>query len=437
MGFLRRLFAAKKPCPPPADGSGTKSDKDNNTKKRWTFAKQSSRRKSLPPPQPPPSSAFTQFDPSTSLERNKHAIAVAAATAAVAEAALATAHAAAEVVRLTSNGVGSSSKARTGQTRLPEETAAVRIQSAFRGYLARRALRALKALVKLQALVRGHIVRKQSADMLRRMQTLVRLQTQARATRAHHLSSDNLHSFKSSLCHYPVPEEYEDPHSHRVCSTKFGGSSILKRCSSNANFRKIESERQRFGSNWLDHWMQDNSGNQIKDTSFKHKHSHDDKIDKILEVDTWKPHESPSKHSTKPQNQSPSFKFHKGKDQETASRTADNSPQTFSASSKTGNSVRRGTPFTPTRSECSWSFLGGYSGYPNFMANTESSRAKVRSQSAPRQRHEFEGYISSRRPFQGLWEVGSTNSDQDSDSRSNRVSPSLSRFNRIGSNNLR
>lgn len=183
--------------------------------------------------------------------------------------------------------------------------------------------------------------------------------------------------------------------------------------------------------------MQDNSGNQIKDTSFKHKHSHDDKIDKILEVDTWKPHESPSKHSTKPQNQSPSFKFHKGKDQETASRTADNSPQTFSASSKTGNSVRRGTPFTPTRSECSWSFLGGYSGYPNFMANTESSRAKVRSQSAPRQRHELEGYISSRRPFQGLWEVGSTNSDQDSDSRSNRVSPSLSRFNRIGSNNLR
>ncbi|KAK2404666.1 Protein of unknown function (DUF4005) [Trifolium repens] len=417
MGFLRRLFGAKKP----SDGSGTKSDKDNN-KKKWSFVKQSGRKKSLPPPPPPQPTTFTQFDSSTSLERNKHAIAVAAATAAVAEAALTAARAAAEVVRLTSNGVGGSStvsrpKTRVHQTRLPVETAAVRIQSAFRGYLARRALRALKSLVKLQALVRGHIVRKQSADMLRRMQTLVRLQTQARASRAHLSSSDNLHSFKSSLSHYPVPEEYEHP--HPVYGTKFGGSSILKRCSSNANFRKIESEKPRYGSNWLDHWMQDNSKNRQVDNQ---------KSDKILEVDTWKPHDSPSKHSTKPQNQS-------------LSRTADNSPQTYSASSKTGNGVRRGTPFTPTRSECSWSFLGGYSGYPNYMANTESSKAKVRSQSAPRQRLEFERCSSTRKPFQGFWDVGPTNSDQDSEyeySRSNKVSPALSRFNRNGSsNNLR
>jgi hypothetical protein len=136
MGFLRRLFGAKKPGHP-SDGSGTKSGKDNN-KKKWSFAKQSGRKKSLPPPPPPQPTTFTQFDSSTSLERNKHAIAVAAATAAVAEAALTAARAAAEVVRLTSNGVGGSStvsrpKARVA--RLPVETAAVRIQSAFRGYL--------------------------------------------------------------------------------------------------------------------------------------------------------------------------------------------------------------------------------------------------------------------------------------------------------------
>lgn len=72
---------------------------------------------------------------------------------------------------------------------------------------ARRALRALKALVKLQALVRGHMVRKQTADMLRRMQTLVRVQARARASRAN--LSESLHSnSKSFLFRHPVSKRF-------------------------------------------------------------------------------------------------------------------------------------------------------------------------------------------------------------------------------------
>lgn len=114
MGFLRRLFAPKKP---PIDPSNKKN-------KRWSFAKSTDHN-----PQPNafgPSSSYTE-----PLDANKHAIAVAAATAAVAEAALAAAHAAAEVVRLTTTGTTHANPNR----RWMEDAAAVQIQSAFRGYL--------------------------------------------------------------------------------------------------------------------------------------------------------------------------------------------------------------------------------------------------------------------------------------------------------------
>ncbi|KAE9621023.1 hypothetical protein Lal_00019529 [Lupinus albus] len=446
MDFLRRLFGGKKH--PPGASADVSRPKPNKYKKKKHTTKGNYNN-------------HNHFDPSvSSLDANNHAIAVAAATAAVAEAALAAAHAAAKVVRLTSGSGSGSSRRSTaaahGQRLLVVETAAVKIQSAFRGYLARRALRALKALVKLQALVRGNIVRKQTSDMLRRMQTLVRLQTRARASRMH--LSNNMHSYKSSLSHYPVHEDYE--HSLRVNSTKFDGSSILKRCSSNANFRDTDLERARFGSNWLDSWMEESAQNQTGDAPLKNLHNDDEKSDKILEVDTWKPHlkshhgssssfqtphylhthynnenftayDSPSKHSLK--TPSPSLSSRK----EAAPRTSENSPLAFSTSSRLGSGSRKG-PFTPTKSECSWGFLGGYSSHPNYMAYTESSRAKVRSQSAPRQRLEFERYgsgsVSS--SIQGHWDNAGLNSDRDSDFKSKAYSTS-SHLSRIGSTKLR
>ncbi|XP_061953694.1 protein IQ-DOMAIN 23-like [Populus nigra] len=449
MGFFRRLFGAKKK----SRSSKTKPSLSQSKKVDQILL------------------STTPYD-ANNLDANKHAIAVAAATAAVAEAALAAAQAAAEVVRLTSGGGGGGANVLGGShRRFVEEVSAVKIQSAFRGYLARRALRALKALVKLQALVRGHIVRKQTADMLRRMQTLVRLQARARASRSH--VSDSWHTTsKSSHSRYAVPASPSKDHLFRASSTKFDGPSILKRCGSNANFREsIDFDKVKLGSNWLERWMEESLWNDHGSNPLRNRHADDERSDKILEVDTWKPHvksqqsnrtfqtsqhalasdhnnqsfmtfDSPSKISKKAPNPMPSIpsgeilyslKLPLGND-EAVSRTAENSPRLFSATSRPGSSGRKGGGhFTPTRSECSWGFFNGYPGYPNYMSNTESSRAKVRSQSAPRQRLEFEKYGSSRRSVQGYY---------DADIRSERGFAQNTELpsgysNRLGTSNLR
>lgn len=64
-----------------------------------------------------------------------------------------------------------------------QEHAATIAQAAFRGYLARRAFRALRGIIRLQALIRGHLVRRQAVATLRCMQAIVKIQALARGRR--------------------------------------------------------------------------------------------------------------------------------------------------------------------------------------------------------------------------------------------------------------
>uniref|UniRef100_A0A5B6ZKC0 DUF4005 domain-containing protein n=1 Tax=Davidia involucrata TaxID=16924 RepID=A0A5B6ZKC0_DAVIN len=110
----------------------------------------------------------------TEEEQSKHAVTVAIATAAAAEAAVAAAQAAAEVVWLTAN----------PQCEWEiQDLAATKIQTAFRGYLARKALRALKGVVRLQAIIRGRAVRRHAITTLKCLQSIVNIQSQVCARR--------------------------------------------------------------------------------------------------------------------------------------------------------------------------------------------------------------------------------------------------------------
>ncbi|KAK4480303.1 hypothetical protein RD792_013372 [Penstemon davidsonii] len=127
----------------------------------------------IPAANPPPTNEVKLIEAEN--EQNRHAYSVALATAVAAEAAVAAAHAAAEVVRLT---VATHNMGKT-----KEEIAATKIQAVFRGFMARRALRALRGLVRLKTLIGGQSVKRQAASTLKCIQTLSRVQSEIRARR--------------------------------------------------------------------------------------------------------------------------------------------------------------------------------------------------------------------------------------------------------------
>ncbi|KAK2385389.1 protein IQ-DOMAIN [Trifolium repens] len=369
---------------------GIKKDKDNSNSNSSTnklnppsfeaFSKKDSRGlchnpATIPPNISPAEAAWVQsFYTDSEKEQNKHAIAVAAATAAAADAAVAAAQAAVAVVRLTSHGRD------TMFGGAHQKYAAVKIQTTFRGFLARKALKALKGLVKLQALVRGYLVRKQATATLHSMQALIRAQATVRSHKSRGLiintTKNETHNNRFQTQARRSTERYNHNDNR---NNEYTGSIPI-------HSRRLSSSFDATVNN-----------------------SYDIGSPKIVEVDTGRPKSRSRRSNTSISDfgDDPSFQTLSSPLPITPSQLFIPNQRNFNETEWgiTGEECRFSTAQSTPRfaSSCSCGFVapstpkticgdsfyvGEYGNYPNYMANTQSFKAKLRSHSAPKQRPE-------------------------------------------------
>ncbi|XP_071709581.1 protein IQ-DOMAIN 11-like [Rutidosis leptorrhynchoides] len=265
------------------------------------------------------------------------------------------------------------------QTAFRDNNAATKIQTAFRGLLARKALRALKGLVTLQAIIRGHLVRRQAVTILKCLQSVVNIQSQASAKRvqvANFSSRNNFQEKRGTDIKIDMKSQKrwddsiltKEDENAMMCS-KWVAAMKRERIKEYANNHRLsaESEQGKINGKWrylLEQWID----NQLA------------KIDDGEEFESQK---------VKLQNL-------KGKDSSTyLSKTAHHTKQR-SIGEEHSISVT-GSPVGPT-----------------YMAATQSARAKSRSLSSPRLRPiTAESWSATNSPYKHklLSPISSINSD--------------------------
>ncbi|XP_010547325.1 PREDICTED: protein IQ-DOMAIN 14 isoform X2 [Tarenaya hassleriana] len=246
-----------------------------------------------------------------------------------------------------------------------EELSAIRIQTAFRGYLARKVLRALKGIVKLQAYIRGRAVRRQAMTTLKCLQSVVNIQSQVCAKRTqipgsdlkHYEESKEFQTFKDKIIKVDTnsPKRWDDSlmtkeEAEALAMSKKEAALRREKIREYAvtHRKSAESYQKRHNTRWkywLDQWVdtQLTKSKELEDLDFS---SNPNPKDETFKDKQLKP----------PRNSSP--------------RRSVNHRRQVSVGEEDPNPVLQSPTVTT----------------PTYMAATESAKAKTRSYSSPRVR---------------------------------------------------
>ncbi|XP_071723775.1 protein IQ-DOMAIN 11-like [Rutidosis leptorrhynchoides] len=251
-----------------------------------------------------------------------------------------------------------------------QELSAIRIQTAFRGLLARKALMALKGIVKLQAIIRGRLVRRHAITTLKCLQSIVDIQTRVCAQRSqlpekteslHFDDNKKLQKLQEKIIMIDVNSQRWDDSifTKEMADSVFLSKkeALIKRdrireyWSSHRN--SAESDRQKVNGRWR-YWLE-----QWVDTQLSKSKELED-LDTIL--------------TTRNQNPREEYRGKKPNPRKSAS------PRNHGSLGNDGSYP--GSPVIPT-----------------YMAATESAKAKSRSLSSPRIRSgKFDAHLESYSP---------------------------------------
>ncbi|XP_052173485.1 protein IQ-DOMAIN 2-like [Diospyros lotus] len=355
------------------------------------------------------------------LEQTKHTYSAAHTTNVAAEPSIGAAQAAAEVVQVTA--VAHS----TGK--LKEKLAAIKIQTAFRGYLARRASKALRGLVRLKSLVQGPPIKRQTTNALKCMQTLARVQSQIQSRRIR-MSEENqalqkqlLQKRAKELANLRMGEEWDDTlqskerieanllskfeaamRRERALAYSFSHQQTWKKSTRSAPLMFMDPNNPQWGWSWLDRWMAarpwetpsstekelNNDQSSTKSASLDQSGGEITKAYARYQLGSDKPSPTTTKKPARPSShRSPSTPSPKGAPSMLTRKLKPASPRgsAFGAdddaksmlSVQSERSRRHSIAGSSVRD---YESLGSSLSVPSYMAPTQSAKAKLRMQSS-------------------------------------------------------